>query len=440
MLKKSLWVLGIVSVLAIGQVSILFAGGYESPGLGAKALSMGGAFIGLADDWTAVYWNPAGLTQLKNKGIGLSLTQPNPKIKDGNSVANPNQADMSIDQNDVFTRIPSAPYNEPTYFNKEEVTTHLYNPGIGGYTQWRDFVIGGGIYVPISNKMDWDDTIKDLNTNADIYGAYKTSLYMMVTTISLAKEITPELSVGGGINYLYGKLTQDAKKKYTCAAIPALNYTFNSESDGSGTGFEGIIGLMYKPKPELNIGMVYRTGSKIDLDGSAKTQHTLLGINESSDYTQKVHHPTTYGIGIAYRYNPRLTLTSDFARTDWTTMGKEIDFETAGLVVLKDISKDLDWKVTNRVRLGGEYKLDDKMLLRGGFSLDPAAVPDKGVSLTNLVEVDKKFITLGLSRGYTWHNLLVDATYEYAWGDREINNVNYNYHSYAFTLAGICQF
>ncbi len=132
MLKNKFVVLGIGCILGLAQVSILYGGGYESPGLGAKALSMGGAFIGLADDWTAIYWNPAGLAQLKNKGIGISLTQPNPKIKDGNSVANPNQADMSIDQNDVFTRIPSAPYNEPTHFNKKEVTTHLYNPGIGG--------------------------------------------------------------------------------------------------------------------------------------------------------------------------------------------------------------------------------------------------------------------------------------------------------------------
>lgn len=438
MLKKNLLVLGIISLLSIGQVSILFAGGYESPGLGPKALSMGGAFIGLADDWTAIYWNPAGLAQLKNKGIALSLTQPNSKVKDGNSVANPDQANMSIDQNDVFTRIPSAPYNEPTHFNKEEVSMHLYNPGVGGYTQLRDFIIAGGIYVPISNKVDWDDTMKDLNTNADIYGAYKTSLYMLVTTISLAKEIKPGLSVGGGINYLYGKLTQDAKKNYTCPAIPALNYAFSSELDSSGTGLEGIMGLMYKHSSELSIGMVYRTGSKIDLDGSAKTYHTLLGIDENSDYTQKVHHPTTYGIGIAYRPNPKLILTSDLARTDWTTMSKDVDFKKEGLVVLQDISKNLDWKVTNRFRVGGEYKLNDKILLHSGFSLDPAAVPDKGVSLTNLVDVNRKFITIG--GGYNYNNVLIDATYEYASGKREINNVDYNARSYAFTLAGTYQF
>lgn len=37
---------------------------YLRYGVGSRALSMGGAFVGLADDATASYWNPAGLTQI----------------------------------------------------------------------------------------------------------------------------------------------------------------------------------------------------------------------------------------------------------------------------------------------------------------------------------------------------------------------------------------
>lgn len=32
--------------------------------VGARPLGMGGAFIGLANDVNAVYWNPAGLAQI----------------------------------------------------------------------------------------------------------------------------------------------------------------------------------------------------------------------------------------------------------------------------------------------------------------------------------------------------------------------------------------
>ena len=38
---------------------------FLSHGVGARALGMGGAFVAIADDATATYWNPAGLTKVK---------------------------------------------------------------------------------------------------------------------------------------------------------------------------------------------------------------------------------------------------------------------------------------------------------------------------------------------------------------------------------------
>jgi len=39
-------------------------------GIGARALAMGGAFVAVADDATAMVWNPAGLAQLNDTRIG----------------------------------------------------------------------------------------------------------------------------------------------------------------------------------------------------------------------------------------------------------------------------------------------------------------------------------------------------------------------------------
>ena len=39
-------------------------------GQGPRAAAMGESFIGLADDATAVYWTPAGLSQLKRYEFG----------------------------------------------------------------------------------------------------------------------------------------------------------------------------------------------------------------------------------------------------------------------------------------------------------------------------------------------------------------------------------
>lgn len=52
------------------------AGGYAesllSLGNGARSLGMGGAFVPLADDGSAAYWNPAGLAQFRNVQVTAS--------------------------------------------------------------------------------------------------------------------------------------------------------------------------------------------------------------------------------------------------------------------------------------------------------------------------------------------------------------------------------
>ena len=55
------------------------AGGYALSGVGSKAIGMGGAFRGLADDWSAAYWNPAGLTQLEESEFNSMLVMLNPR-------------------------------------------------------------------------------------------------------------------------------------------------------------------------------------------------------------------------------------------------------------------------------------------------------------------------------------------------------------------------
>jgi len=47
-----------------------YAGAFQQLGLGARALGMGGAFVGVADDATAGFWNPAGLVQIKTRTFG----------------------------------------------------------------------------------------------------------------------------------------------------------------------------------------------------------------------------------------------------------------------------------------------------------------------------------------------------------------------------------
>lgn len=70
---KMLCVLAIAPlVLATGQTSVgKYAGEFISLGVGGRALALGGAYVALANDVTAGYWNPAGLARINYPQIAL---------------------------------------------------------------------------------------------------------------------------------------------------------------------------------------------------------------------------------------------------------------------------------------------------------------------------------------------------------------------------------
>jgi hypothetical protein len=45
-------------------------------GIGARAIGLGGAFVSIADDASATYWNPAGLTNMRGNQFLLSADIP----------------------------------------------------------------------------------------------------------------------------------------------------------------------------------------------------------------------------------------------------------------------------------------------------------------------------------------------------------------------------
>ncbi len=68
MMKKLLVILTLILCFAQAHAG-KYAAEYLSIGVGARALAMGGAFVAVADDASATYWNPAGLVQLRQREV-----------------------------------------------------------------------------------------------------------------------------------------------------------------------------------------------------------------------------------------------------------------------------------------------------------------------------------------------------------------------------------
>ncbi|MBN1560143.1 PorV/PorQ family protein [candidate division KSB1 bacterium] len=56
-------------LVSFSPVQAKYAAEFITTGIGARALGMGGAFVPVADDASAAYWNPAGLVQLAKREV-----------------------------------------------------------------------------------------------------------------------------------------------------------------------------------------------------------------------------------------------------------------------------------------------------------------------------------------------------------------------------------
>src|SRR5687767_8190011 len=145
------------AALACALIPTIARGGaFEGPGLGARAIGMGGAFIGLADDWTAIYWNPAGLSRLKGTQIGFSLEAVRVKVHDSNGLANPTVplTEDHIVRGDIFTQMGG----EPSQFNGLDSRSQAFLPALGFHHATRNgLVVAGGGYSPLGFDFDVAD-------------------------------------------------------------------------------------------------------------------------------------------------------------------------------------------------------------------------------------------------------------------------------------------
>lgn len=102
----------------------IFSNGLSLNSIGTRSLGMGGSFIGLANDYTAIYWNPAGISQLKGNYLGLFST-------------------------DV---VPTGSYKIPALgIDAKMKTNHYISPNLMGYVSFepaKDFTFALGVYVP----------------------------------------------------------------------------------------------------------------------------------------------------------------------------------------------------------------------------------------------------------------------------------------------------
>jgi long-chain fatty acid transport protein len=396
----------LTGVLAFALLSTLaLANGLNLNSLGSRALAMGGAFVGLADDFSAVYWNPAGLANFKTKAFGFYGTD--------------------IIPSSTFKLTVPPPYGPGQVVDAQSKTKH-YLGGMAAYIHpiSENLVAAIGVYTPSGLGSDWpSEKLAFISGNSTtIEWSSKVGLITIAPT--LAYKVNDMLSIGAAVNINYGMfdLSMYAGKADFQPYVSNFDLGQYSESE-TGWGLGATVGVLFKPHPMFSIGATFRTASTVKFSGSATISNlALLQQPSSSDMSRDVTWPAWVAVGAAFYPIEGLIITADVQYTNWKKIDviKTVYKDTVWNSLMTASGKDvmpMYWNNATQIRFGAEYKASETLAFRAGYYVDPSPAPDKTMNIL-LPNYDFNVLTVGL--GYNLNGLQIDLGLEYLMGKERI--------------------
>jgi long-subunit fatty acid transport protein len=338
-------------------------------GSGARALGMGGAFIAVADDATAASWNPGGLTQLERPEISV-VGEGFHRIENNEFYRHPESSGEQSVSNGSLNYLSAAyPF---TFLSHNMIVSLNYQHLYDFSREWS-----------LTYTMRRDRREVDYEANGGLYA----------WGMAYAVQIIPQLSFGFTLNIwddgFYRNGWEAELNETTSHRKPNSNQWLTqrlTEKDSySFSGFNANLGVMWNVTDQLTLGGVFKTPFTADLKHKYTTAsmrvlpyppgEVPIGPGFSRTTDEELDMPMSYGVGLAYRFSDRLTVSGDIYRTEWDdfiltdTDGKRISPITKGPV------READIDATTQVRLGAEYlfiKPNYTIPLRAGLFYDPA--------------------------------------------------------------------
>lgn len=400
-MKKGRIILSLVASLLFLN-SLAMANGLNLNSLGSRALAMGGAFVGLADDFSAIYWNPAGIAHFDKQYFGFYGTDIIPSGKYA--------LDLTLPTGGTF---PLSAETQRIHF--------LAGLAAFYYPISENLVAGVGVYIPAGLGAKWDGADLTPLTFGTAY-EWKSRIGMVTVSPAVAYKINDKVSVGATLNINYAVFEIETHAGDSELGIDIGQY----DEDMSGWGIGATLGILVKPNDMFSFGATVKTESKMSFSGDTSiSKLNILGqipgtllfganIPTTTEVEREVSWPWWIAGGIAVRPSPNLILTADLQYTLWESKIKTLEskFKDPFWQVLVDADRPLFFDNALQVRFGAEYTIDN-IALRGGYYWDPSPAPDRTMNVL-LPNYDFHVFTAGV--GYNLNGLQVDLGFEYLMG------------------------
>lgn len=349
--------------------------------VGAKAATMAGAFVGRADNTSAIFYNPAGLAFQKGLGFRVNVNYYKYTVE-------------AESQEPQRTALSSEP--------------QLIGSLFVAYTYKEKISIGVGAFTPYSLVTKWPSLWPGdpLCVNSE--------LHVFTIRPALAVRINKYLSVGAGLDIIRSNVRWDFHNIYSTIFGPDEEGVI-SELKASGNGVGFTAGILFKPGDRIQIGARYQHKVNIKLEGKNTYGFNIVSgydfdtteTSPSGDagrpefYPQQevlfsLPLPTELVLGFMLAPAKKFTLHADVQRTGWRSF-ERWEFVAASAedsffpepnegnisdepVVGAREGIALDLKDTWSLKLGGEYFLKDELTLRIGYARHQSPFDDKNLT------------------------------------------------------------
>ena len=327
----------------------LFADGFRLPDQDAFATARGEAFAATADNASAIYYNPAGISQLDGAnfrggiyGIYFPVRYESPEGRNFY-----NKKDLQ-----------AAPQLFLTYRPQESPVT-----------------FGIGMYAPFGLGFKWAQ-----DTGFRTLGLESQLTYLCLNPV-VSWQVLPKLSLAAGLTINYA-----ASDIQSGLVWPGQsNDRFRFKGDGWDVGYN--LGALWRVHEKVSIGVSFRSSTRFNLKGHTQYYNNAAFPpedpsvpafpNQRVGAQAEVPFPLNVVCGMSYRPTTNWNFEFDADYTDWTPLDTVTIKQDRGFgsLVPKDISTKFDWQAAWYYKFGATRYLENGWSVSAGYIYSENAMP-----------------------------------------------------------------
>ena len=339
-----------------------------------SAWGQGTSFAGVAagGDLSAMFWNPATMTQvpgMQTEAVFSGL-MPSAKNTPGAGTAAPALGLGGTGDTADDAIVPSS------------------------YFSWQvrpDLWVGMAVNAPFGLSVNFP-----INWAGGQYAAGSSYLKTYNFQPMLAYRVNDMISIGVGVQAQYAKADLSH-----CVTAPCGLGAPLAELSGHDWGFGFTAGVTVTPTPTTTIGIGYRSFIDQKIGGSL----AISGVG-SFPVSTTVNLPDTVSIGLRQRLTPQWTALATVEWTNWSRIGTSVVSGAPAPTTLPFQYED-GWFFS----VGAEYMYSEQLTLRAGAAYEKSPITDD-VRIPLLPDNDRYWLSIGGTYRLT-PKITIDAAYSH---------------------------